>query len=91
MKDDLLSQLYLDLRADLRDAIMVEYPSTADVKDRFEHLWSTLIEWGATNPEKREAMRQLAVFRGIVTASGLAGKRFGARYRPRVHSFIINR
>lgn len=72
-KDDLLSQLYLDLRADLRDTIMVDYPLKADVKERFQYLWNTLIAWGAINPEKREAMRQLAVFRRIVEAKQKAG------------------
>jgi AcrR family transcriptional regulator len=67
-KDELLTQLYQDLRADLRDAIMVDHPMEANVKDRLQHLWNTLIEWGAINPEKREAMRQLAVFRNIVEA-----------------------
>jgi AcrR family transcriptional regulator len=67
-KDDLLSHVYLHLRADLRDAVAVAYPRDAGVKDRFHHLWNTLIEWGAVHPEKREAMRQLAVFRKIVEA-----------------------
>lgn len=67
-KDELLGQVYLHLRAELRDAIAVAYPMEAGVKDRFHYLWNTLIEWGAVNPEKREAMRQLALFRKIVEA-----------------------
>jgi AcrR family transcriptional regulator len=60
-KDDLLCQLYLTLKADLRNTITAEYPMDADVKDRFQHLWNRLIEWGTNNPRKREAMRKLAV------------------------------
>jgi AcrR family transcriptional regulator len=67
-KDDLLSQLYLDLKAHLRNTITTGYPAEADVKERFQHLWNRLIEWGANNPEKREAMRQLAVYEKITEA-----------------------
>jgi AcrR family transcriptional regulator len=60
-KDDLFCQLYLDLKADLRNAITANYPMDADVKARFRHLWNGMIEWGTNNPQKREAMRKLAV------------------------------
>jgi AcrR family transcriptional regulator len=60
-KDDLLCELYLDLKADLRKAIATDYPVDASVKRRFRHLWDRLIEWGTRHPEKREAMRKLNV------------------------------
>ncbi|MDB5560620.1 MAG: TetR/AcrR family transcriptional regulator [Hyphomicrobiales bacterium] len=67
-KDELLSQLYLDLKTDLRITLTAGYPSRANVEDRFRHLWIRLIEWRAKNPEKREAMRQLAVYEKITEA-----------------------
>jgi AcrR family transcriptional regulator len=67
-KDDLLCQLYLELKADLRNAITADYPAEADVRDRFQHLWNRLIEWGTSNPEKREAMRKLAVSENVAKA-----------------------
>jgi AcrR family transcriptional regulator len=60
-KDDLLCELYLDLKADLRRAIATSYPADASVEHRFRHLWDRLIEWGASHPEEREAMRKLSV------------------------------
>jgi AcrR family transcriptional regulator len=67
-KNDLLCQLYLELKADLRNAIAAGYPAEADVRDRFQHLWNRLIEWGVSNPEKREAMRKLAVSEKVAEA-----------------------
>ncbi|MDR6670021.1 TetR/AcrR family transcriptional regulator [Rhizobium sp. 1399] len=60
-KDELLNQVFLTLKADLRDAITSDYPATASVKDRFAHIWDRRINWGATSPIKQKALRQLAV------------------------------
>jgi AcrR family transcriptional regulator len=67
-KDDLLCQLFLALKADLRNSITAHYPAEAGVKERFRHLWNRLIEWGTNNPEKREAMRKLAVSEKVAEA-----------------------
>jgi len=60
-KDELLNQVFLTLKADLRDAITSSYPSTASVKDRFAHIWDRRIDWGLASPIKQKALRQLAV------------------------------
>ncbi|MDW5312522.1 TetR/AcrR family transcriptional regulator [Rhizobium sp. PL01] len=60
-KDDLLNQLYLSLKAGFRNVLITGYPAGASVKDRCRHLWDRSIDWGATSPAKRKAMRQLTV------------------------------
>ena len=60
-KDELLSQLYLELKTDLRDAIMAGFPSGGSLIDRCRHLWDRYIGWGSAHPLQRKAMRQLAV------------------------------
>ena len=60
-KDELLNQLYLELKTDLRDAIMGAYPSGGSLIDRSRHFWDRYIGWGSAHPLKRKAMRQLAV------------------------------
>src|ERR1700688_3461145 len=60
-KDELLNQLYLELKTDLRDAIMAGYPSGGSLIDRCRHLWDRYIGWGSAHPLKRKAVRQLAV------------------------------
>jgi AcrR family transcriptional regulator len=60
-KDELLNRLYLELKTDLRDAILDGYPSGGSLIDRSRHFWDRYIGWGSAHPLKRRAMRQLAV------------------------------
>lgn len=72
-KDDLINELYLTLKADMKEAIAQGYPADASVKERCEHLWNRSIDWGAKNPAKRKALRQLAVSDKVTEASRKAG------------------
>src|ERR1700687_5016013 len=77
-KDELLNQLYLELKTDLRDAIMAGYPSGGSLIDRSRHVWDRYIGWGSAHPLKRRAMRQLAVSDRITEESKkLVGEEFG--------------
>jgi AcrR family transcriptional regulator len=60
-KDELLNQLYQELKTDLRDAIMAGYPFDKSLIDRSRHFWDRYIAWGSAHPLKQKAMRQLAV------------------------------
>jgi AcrR family transcriptional regulator len=60
-KDDLLNQLFLHLKADLREAVKVGYPTDGSVRDQFRHFWNQYIEWGVRFPEKHHAICQLGV------------------------------
>src|ERR1700724_4494483 len=60
-KDELLNRLYLELKMDLRDAMMTGYPAGKSLIDRNRHVWDRYIGWGSATPQKRRAMRQLAV------------------------------
>src|SRR5258705_13997942 len=60
-KDELLNRLYLELKMDLRDAMMTGYPAGKRIVDRSRHVWDRFVGWGSTHPLKRRAMRQLAV------------------------------
>src|ERR1700732_4524696 len=60
-KDELLNRLYLELKMDLRDAMMARYPTGKSLTDRIRHVWDRFIGWGSAHPLKRRAMRQLAV------------------------------
>jgi AcrR family transcriptional regulator len=77
-KDELLSQLYVELKTNLRDAIMAGYPSGGSLIDRCRHLWDRYIGWGSAHPLKRKAVRQLAVSNRITLESKkLLGDAFG--------------
>jgi AcrR family transcriptional regulator len=60
-KDELLNRLYLELKMDLRDAMMTRYPVGKSLINRNRHVWDRFIDWGSAHPLKRRAMRQLAV------------------------------
>ncbi|ABS25248.1 TetR/AcrR family transcriptional regulator [Anaeromyxobacter sp. Fw109-5] len=60
-KDELLNELYLALKAELRDVMLPNYPKAESVKNRARHAWRKYLEWGVSNPDKRKAMTQLAV------------------------------
>src|ERR1700730_13374138 len=60
-KGELLNRLYLELKMDLRDAVIAGYPAGKSLIDRSRHFWDRYIGWGSAHPLKRRAMRQLAV------------------------------
>src|SRR5208282_5539534 len=60
-KDELLNRLYLELKMDLRDAMMTGYPAGKSLIGQSRHVWDRYIGWGSAHPLKRRAMRQLAV------------------------------
>jgi AcrR family transcriptional regulator len=68
-KDELLNRLYLELKMDLRDAMMTGYPSGKSLADRMRHVWDRYIGWGSAHPLKRKAVRQLAVSDHITEAT----------------------
>ncbi|RDJ27053.1 TetR/AcrR family transcriptional regulator [Bosea caraganae] len=72
-KDELLNQLYLELKADLGAAILKAYPAEGSARDRFEHVWNGFVDWGFDHPASRKAIRQLAVSDRITEASRRQG------------------
>ena len=56
-KDELLNRLYLELKMDLRDAVITGYPAGKSLIDRSRHFWDRYIGWGSAHPLKRRAMQ----------------------------------
>ena len=77
-KDELLNRLYLELKMDLRDAVITGYPAGKSLVDRSRHFWDRYIGWGSAHPLKRRAIRQLAVSDRITDETmKLVGDAFG--------------
>src|ERR1700737_1648950 len=77
-KDELLNRLYLELKMDLRDAVITGYPAGKNLIDRSRHFWNRYVGWGSAHPLKRRAMRQLAVSDRITEETKkLLGDAFG--------------
>lgn len=60
-KDALLNALYLAIKAELRDVMMVGYPGEGSVHDRAHHVWKSYVDWGTAEPDKRKVMAQLGL------------------------------
>jgi AcrR family transcriptional regulator len=58
-KDDLINAVYLDIKHELAERIMVDFPRRATFRDKAWHMWSRYIEWGVEQPEKFKVMQQI--------------------------------
>ena len=77
-KDELLNRLYLELKTDLRDAVITGYPAGKNLVERSRHFWDRYIGWGSAHPLKLKAVRQLAVSDRITEETKkLLGDAFG--------------
>ena len=54
--------------------LAADYPSDASIQQQIQHLWNRFIDWGASSPDKRKALRQLSVSEKITAASQNAGQ-----------------
>ncbi|OZI61145.1 TetR/AcrR family transcriptional regulator [Bordetella genomosp. 11] len=60
-KDALLNELYVSLKAGLREAMMTDFPRRASLARRVRHAWDAYLDWGLAHPDGRRALRQLDV------------------------------
>jgi AcrR family transcriptional regulator len=72
-KDELLNQLYLELKADMRKRMTSSSPRARSLKQRAHQVWNGYIDWGISFPAKRRAMAQLTVSDRVTEKSRLAG------------------
>lgn len=60
-KDALLGALFLDIEGELAAALLDGVADGAPAYDRVRRVWDGFIDWGAANPTRRKALRQLKV------------------------------
>jgi AcrR family transcriptional regulator len=60
-KDDLINALYREIKLELADAMMSEFPHRKSVHTRLRHVWDGYVSWGVNNPEQRRVLAQLQV------------------------------
>lgn len=73
-KDELLNELYRELKSDMRQAMTSGFPSKAALKERVRHIWNAYVSWGMNGPEKRKTMAQLSVSDRIAERSRQDGQ-----------------
>ena len=72
-KDDLINTLYREIKLELADAMMSDFPRKKNVRTKLQHLWNRYVKWGIVNPEQRKVLAQLNVSEALTKESRDAG------------------
>lgn len=60
-KDELLNELYFELKSEAYRAVNSSFPHKASLEKRAWHVWSSYLNWAIEFPEKRKVSVQLSV------------------------------
>jgi AcrR family transcriptional regulator len=60
-KEQLLNELYLELKGEAYKRINANFPHQGTLERRARHLWSSYLDWALQFPEKRKVSMQLNV------------------------------
>ena len=72
-KSELFNQLYLELKREMAFVAMRDFPTEAELREQFFHIWRNWGDWAVRFPEKRKAFAQLTVSDEITPESKAAG------------------
>jgi AcrR family transcriptional regulator len=72
-KDELVNALYREIKLELADAMMSDFPRRSSVRRRFQHVWNRYAEWGIANPQQYKVLQQITVWGGLTEESRRAG------------------
>ena len=72
-KDDLINALYREIKLELADAMMSDFPRKKNVRTRLRHVWDRYVNWGVANPKQRKVLAQLQVSEALTKESRNAG------------------
>ena len=72
-KDDLINALYREIKLELADAMMSDFPRKKKVDTRLRHVWDRYVNWGIANPKQRKVLAQLQVSEVLTKESRDAG------------------
>ena len=60
-KEELLNELYFELKVEVYRRVNTNFPRKANLERRARHIWSSSLEWAIEFPEKRKVSLQLNV------------------------------
>lgn len=72
-KDGLVNALYLELKAEVAQALMQGFPRDGSIAKKLEHLWNRHLAWCAASPRKVKALEQLLLSPRVDVASRTQG------------------
>jgi AcrR family transcriptional regulator len=68
-KEELLNELYLELKVEVYARINASFPHQGSLELRARHIWSSFLDWSIEFPEKRKVSLQLNVSDQITPAT----------------------
>ena len=60
-KEELLNELYLELKGEVYARVNADFPHKGSLERRARHIWSSTLVWGIEFPERRKVSVQLNV------------------------------
>lgn len=71
-KSALLNALYLQIKADMAQATMIDLPLDADLRGQMRHVWDRWVAWAQAHPQQRRALAELSVSHELTAATRAA-------------------
>ena len=90
-KDDLINALYREIKLELADAMMSDYPRKKNVRTRLRHVWDRYVNWGIANPKQRKVLAQLQVSEVLSKESVDAGSAPFVEFQIMIHDAFEQR
>jgi AcrR family transcriptional regulator len=90
-KDGLINSLYREIKLELADAMMSDFPRKKNVRTRLRHIWDRYVNWGIANPKQRKVLAQLTVSEVLTKESREAGSAPFVEFRIMIRDAIEQR
>jgi AcrR family transcriptional regulator len=90
-KDDLINALYREIKLELADAMMSDFPRKKNVRTRLRHVWDRYVHWGIANPKQRKVLAQLQVSEVLTKESKDAGSAPFVEFQVMIHDAMEQR
>lgn len=89
-KDELINTLYLHLKQDLCQSMIMELDrSITDAKMMTRFIWNSYISWGLNHPARHRAIRQLAVSEKLTKETEQRADDMFPELRDLCHRFVL--
>jgi AcrR family transcriptional regulator len=90
-KDDLINALYREIKLELADAMMADFPRKKKVATRLRHVWDRWVNWGIVHPKQRKVLAQLTVSEALTKESRDAGSAPFVEFQAMIRDAIEQR
>jgi AcrR family transcriptional regulator len=90
-KDDLINALYREIKLELADAMMSDFPRKKNVGTKLRHVWDRHVNWGIANPKQRKVLAQLTVSEVLSKESRDAGSAPFVEFQAMIRDAIAQR